>query len=290
MRLDGIRDIVDNLGPWPVALTGCRANDTAYALCGYDIVLFDENTATAPTMVKSSDNQAVIIYHGSTSESRPQVLAGYHNMRIIRDDTMVLAPLVNSVKSHISKIFVDCARDSLTDAIMCSAKSLDGKTQDMAACWQKCAGIRLCDAVLAMNHFIPSSHSLHHLRHLNYNADTIKGISDMLGVERASTILIDRMTKAVTGIYGGYETMPDIIRQKAGAMLQERRLADCYYYLCRQAGIALYRDYARPEFAYRIAMDVERNTPHTKEDATLVSRHAERLLKTLNARYDASLL
>lgn len=271
-----LEHMASDLGDHPTALSGCHSNGIGYPTCAYDIIIFDEQTTEPPT-ISTYDGQAVIMYHGSINESRSPTLAVYSTMSIIRDDTMVLAPLIQKIKSQASKIFFDCARISLTDAMICTARSLSTKTQIMANCWQKCANIHLCDAILAMNHLVPSTHTLEHLRGVDICSDTVAAVSRMWGIERASTTLLDRMGKAVVGMHS--QRLAEIVQFKTDTLLREQRLADCYYYLCHQACIAMSTNPTHHEFVYSIALDVAQTI---KDDTSFIRREIQHVLNILN--------
>lgn len=277
VNIVNLERIATDLGHYPIALAGCHSNGSGHSTCIHDIIIFDEKV-TEPSAISTYDNQSIVIHHGSTNESRSHILAGYSTMTIIRDDTMVLAPLIQNIKSHISEIFLDCARISLTDSMICTARSLNAGTAVMAACWQKCANIHLCDAILAANHRMPSTHTLEYLRDVERYPDTIATISGMWGIERASTILLDRMSKAVVGLYP--QQSAEIIRHKADILLQEQRLSDGYYYLCYQAGIAMSTNPTHHEFVYSIAIDAELAL---KDNTSIIRRETKHVLNTLKS-------
>lgn len=268
--------LVSDLGHYPIALVGCHSNGTGYPTCVHDIIIFDEKIAE-PSAISTCNGQATIIHHGSINESRSRILAGYSTIGIIQDDTMVLAPLIQKIKSDISGIFLDCARNSLTDSMICTARSLDASTPVMEACWQKCANIHLCDAVLALNRLLPSTHTLEHLRGVDKYSDTVVVASSMWGIERASTTLLNRMSKAVVGMQR--QQLAKIIQYKTDILLQEQRLADCYYYLCRQASIAMSTNLTHHEFVYSIAIDASQAS---KDNTSLIRREIKHVLKILS--------
>lgn len=266
----------------PVALAGCRSTGTGSPSCGYDLVLFDGAASGSPT-VSALKGRTVIVYHGTLGETRPRVLAGYMTMRIIRDDSMTLAPFLRSVQSRRAQIFDDCARGCLVDSMVCCARALDMETGDEAACWQKCAALRLCEAILAADRRAPSSHALHHLRGMSYPDGDMAQVLPMLGTGRASGTLLQRMESAVAGICDALGVHQGVLRHKAAAMSHDRRLADCYYYLCSRACALMESDRTNPPFAYRMALDVERDDAQMRKNATLVRGLAERLLLRLNS-------
>lgn len=271
-----IKRVISDLGSHPIALAGCHANNAGYSTCIHDIVIFDEDI-TVPSTVHACDDLAVIVHHGSINESRSTILAGYSTMSIIQDDTMVLAPLIQNTKARIAEIFCDCARISLTNSMVCTARAQNANTPTMEICWQKCANMYLCDAVLAMNHHVSSTHALEHLRHVKDYSETVARISGMWGTERASTTLLNRMGKAVTGIH--QQQAAEIIQYKTDILLQEQRLADCYHYLCHQASTAMYANPAHHEFVYGIAMDAG----EARDDTSLIRHEIESVLENLNS-------
>lgn len=272
-----LKRIISDLGSYPIALVGCHANNTGYPTCIHDIIIFDEDV-TVPSTVYTCDDRTIIIHHGSINESRSFILAGYSTMNIIQDDTMMLASLIQNIKPRIAEIFCDCARISLTNSMVCTARAQNANTPTMATCWQKCANMHLCDAVLAMNHHVSSTHALEHLRHVKDHSDTVARISGMWGMERTSTTLLNRMSKAVTGIH--QQQSAEIIQYKTDILLQEQRLADCYYYLCHQASAAMYTNPTHHEFVYSIAMDVG----EAKDNTALIRHEIEFILENLNSQ------
>ncbi len=280
--LDGV-----GLGAYPAGLVGCRADGTHHASCSYDLVVFD-GSHSPPRVVQYGD-RAVILYRGSLQESRTPSLAGYLSMNIIRDDSMELAPFLSGVVENRDALLTDLARSNLAEAILCAQRAtiaLEGSV-DMGSCWQKCSSLYLGDAILALSGRLPTSHALAALRDVRGNRTGTLASTGTLGMERASSTLLTRMTESAAGLSGMVGgTPPEIIRLKAGALLAGSRIPDCYRYLCGVARQCLsatdsIRGGADVEYVAPMALDAERDAILVRGNAARVRGEASRMLEVL---------
>lgn len=239
----------------PAGLVGCRAHGSHSESCGYDVVIFDEMNHTSDIVSNGYEN--VMIHHSSLSESEPVRQAGYYMMDIIRDDTLLLASLVNQIHQKRDVIFANCARDCLAESILCLARSDNTSNVKTASCLQKCAGVYAAEAVTYMAGHTPSSHMLDAMRRSGSSAASI--IVESLGIERASSTLITRMTDAASNLNALAGGTVQMVRLRAALLVQDRRMADCYLYLCRvgRSGKMAAPNNLTADYAAQIAMDVE---------------------------------
>ena len=280
--LDGM-----GLGAYPAGLVGCRSDGTSYASCSYDLVVFD-GSHSPPTVTRSGD-KAVILYRGSLREPRMSSLAGYLSMNIVRDESMELAPFLSGVVKNRDTLLTDLARDNLAEAILCAERATMALewSADMGSCWQKCSSLYLGDAILALNGYLPSSHALATLRNIRDNRTGVLVSTGTLGMERASSTLLARMTESAAGLSGMVGgTPPEIIRLKAGALLAESKIPDCYRYLCGVARNCLsvtgsVRAGEDVEYAARLAFDAERDAILVRGNAARVRSEASRILEAM---------
>lgn len=239
----------------PAGLVGCRAYGSHSESCGYDVVIFDETNHTSE--VVSNGHENVMIHHNSLSESEPVQQAGYYMMDIIRDDTLLLASLVNQIRKKRDVIFAHCARDCLAESILCLARSDNASDVKTASCLQKCASVYAAEAVTYMAGHTPSSHMLDVMRRSGSSAAST--IVESLGIERASSTLITRMTDAASNLNALVGGTVQMVQIRAALLVQNRRMADCYLYLCRvgKSGKMTTPNNLTVDYAAQIAMDVE---------------------------------
>ncbi len=264
----------------PAGLVGCRSMGNFSTSCIHDIVVFDD-LKHLPQIITHNDGK-VMLCHGSLSDGRPLVLAGYLGMSIIRDDTMILASFLRNIKTNHEKLFRDCARIYLANAMLCTHKSSIA-VGDAVSCWQKCATLYLGDAVLALHSFAPSSHALSMLRSITGGTEysAIPLVVETLEAKRASPTLLHRMmlsTQRLAEVAGTIS--PYVIRHKAQALIDDSRLADCYWYLCHTSRDCWIQvgGTAITERAISIAIDINRDITNVRNNAARIQEATDKLL------------
>ena len=69
---------------YPVGMGGCRNNDHGYDCCEYDITVFDGKKQKESIL--EYDGIFYQIYHGSLTETSPDILLQYHNCLLYTSD------------------------------------------------------------------------------------------------------------------------------------------------------------------------------------------------------------
>ena len=282
-----VKNIISKLSTtnFPIGLGGCRNNGTSFECCEYNITIFDEKKSES---VHEIDGELIKLHHGSLSETDPAILKQFENMRVLSDDQWKLRIFLSEIKKKQTKISDSYTQNCLVDAGICATKAREGvKSSDsLAPIWVKCSAYFLSDAISLLNYKRPSpTHMLESLRRfeknrINKNFDTIH---ECLGIERASTSLLQRMLKSTMGFSDIVEANENskIIEGKYNYLIQNSFLSDCYFYLgyTNRNNIIKIRDslHKKTDFIHilRIGLDIE-------NDPLIVENQATLLLKTTN--------
>jgi len=282
-----VKNIISKLSTtnFPIGLGGCRSNGTSFECCEYNITIFDEKKSES---VHEIDGELIKLHHGSLSETDPAILKQFENMRVLSDDQWKLRIFLSEIKKKQTKISDSYTQNCLVDAGICATKAREGvKSSDsLAPIWVKCSAYFLSDAISLLNYKRPSpTHMLESLRRfeknrINKNFDTVH---ECLGIERASTSLLQRMLKSTMGFSDIVEANENskIIEGKYNYLIQNSFLSDCYFYLgyTNRNNIIKIRDslHKKTDFIHilRIGLDIE-------NDPLIVENQATLLLKTTN--------
>ena len=270
---------------FPVGLGGCRCNGHSFECCEYNITVFDEKKNES---VHEIDGELIKLHHGSFSETDPAILRQFVNMKIISDEQWKLRMFLTEIKEKQTKISNSYAQSCLVDAGIHATKAKEGiKTSDpFAPMWVKCSAYFLADAISLMNLKRPSpTHMLEFIR--GFKKDMInksfETIHQCLGIERASTSLLDRMLKSTIGFSDMVEANghSKIIQRKYNYLVQNSFLSDCYFYLgyTNRNNIIKIKDSLNRKLDFihilRVALDID-------SDLLKVEQQASVLLKTIN--------
>ena len=252
----------------PVGLSGCRAHGDQFDLCDYDIIVFDGKLQD-DRVVRFGDG-FVNLHHYSIHETRTDLLIYLDRMQIISDRLWELGTPLSRFKEMRHKLFRDYAKNRLMDSLFCCEKSTQGmqSSDPFSSCWQKCALYLLTDAVFALNQRPPSpSHALEITRRFEKNPinEKMSAIIGMLGIERATPSLLERMLKSTVGFSDMVECNGHsmVIRDKHDYLVRNSMLSDCYFYLghINKSNFIRMRDSIsqRPDLIHllRIAFDLE---------------------------------
>lgn len=282
-----VKNIISKLSTtnFPIGLGGCRSNGTSFECCEYNITIFDEKKSES---VHEIDGELIKLHHGSLSETDPAILKQFENMRVLSDDQWKLRIFLSEIKKKQTKISDSYTQNCLVDAGICATKAREGvKSSDsLAPIWVKCSAYFLSDAISLLNYKRPSpTHMLESLRRfeknrINKNFDTVH---ECLGIERASTSLLQRMLKSTMGFSDIVEANENskIIEGKYNYLIQNSFLSDCYFYLgyTNRNNIIKIRDslHKKTDFIHilRVGLDIE-------NDPLIVENQATLLLKTTN--------
>lgn len=225
-----------HLSDFPIGLGGCRLSDAHFDSCGFDLVVFDGKTDSK--QVIEYDTKHIVIHHASLSETNSKRLLQYDQLEIIQDDSWELRMLLSKIKEKRPQLFSDFAKNSLIESLFCCQKTKDAieNSDIFASCWQKCSSFYLADAISSLNHLRPNpSHMIDTLRKLKKTPinDHIVVATQSIGIERATSTLLERMTKSTIGFsdFVSDGSVSKLIRLKHDFFVTNSMLADCYFYL-----------------------------------------------------------
>ena len=220
---------------FPVALGGCRSDETAHDCCEFNITIFD-GKKESDTII-NFENDLVQIHHGNLAETDSRILKQFENLRIIQDEKWDLRMFKSKIKEKNEQITMASAKSCLIDASVCITKSNESlrNSDPFSSSWLKCAAYFLADAVCLLNLKRPSpTHSLHFIRKFDTNKfhQSISIITDIIGLERATTSLLSRMCKSTIGFSDMVEKNDNskIIQKKYEYLTEKSLLSDCYFY------------------------------------------------------------
>lgn len=235
MDLKKIAEKLD-LPDFPVGLGGCRTSGNCFDSCGYDVVVFDEKPG--PDQVMQIDDETIVLHHGTFSETNSKKLLQYDNLEIIQDDSWELRMFLSKIKEKRSSLFADFAKNSMIESMFCCQKTKEAisNSDEFAPCWQKCASFYLADAIMSLNNQrLGPSHMLDSLRKFKKTPvnEHISVVTQTVGIERATLVLLERMVKSTIGFSDMVEqnNNPQIIQKKYDYFVKNSMLSDCYFYL-----------------------------------------------------------
>ena len=285
--------VVENgLSDFPIGLGGCRIFDFHFDSCGYDIVVFDGKLETEK-IIKFGD-EFVKIHHASLSETLSKKLLQYDKLQIIQDESWDLQMLLSKINEKRSSLFIDFAKNCLIESMFCCQKTKEAiqNSDVFASCWQKCASYYLADAISSLNHQRSSpSHMLNLLRKLEKSPinEHISVVTQTVGIERATPILLDRMLKSTIGFSDLVEknNHSRIIQQKHDFFLKNSMLSDCYFYfgyINKENFIKIKDTLNRQQdliHILKIAFDIEGDSNLLLQQAELVQKSCNEILESL---------
>lgn len=288
-----------SLEDFPSGLGGCRSSHGGrgggpHPCCEYNVSVFDDRSEpdTVAAAPAGEDGPAVCIHHCSLSETRSNVLAHMDGLDVINDDGWELRTALAHLRERRAGILADYSRNCLADALFCASRASGpaAAPDGLAACWAKCAALYLADAVLLAGGTRPRpAHLLRDARSLPESgpaADLFGVVRECAGAERASPVLLGRMSEAAAGLSDLTEGngRSAIIRAKAAYLAGESMHADCYFYLCHACRgiLARHADMvsAKPGLPriLRTALDAEADEQAAVRHAAAVRAAAERML------------
>jgi hypothetical protein len=276
---------------YPVGLGGCRSNDHGYDCCEYDITVFDGKKQKESVL--EYGGVFYQIYHGSLTETSPDILLQYHDMTILYDEQWELRILLSKIKEKKEQIFNSYVKNCLIEAGICVTKAKNElDTNTYASSWIKSGAYFIADAIAVMNFERPSPvHMLKFLRGLDKNKinEFISVVTELIGIERATPSLLSRMSKSVMGISDMIEdnSHSKIIKQKYHYLENHSLLSDCYFYLgyiTRNNFMKIQNLHRKPEFIHilKTAFDLESDTTKIESYANELQQAANSLLSSLH--------
>lgn len=232
-----LKEIVDNLDlhSHPIALGGCKVHKTTHECCEYNITVFDGQNVT--DQIHQIDNDLIRIHHGKLDESDSDVLQKYENMVIISDNDWRLGIFLSKIREKKEKLRSSTIKGCLVDALYYVTKTKQGLgTDPFAAVWLKCAAYLVCDALVLFNSKMRSpTHMLEFIRKSEKNKinESFFAVAEIIGLERATPSLLERMVKSTIGFSDMIEANNHsvIIQRKYEYLVNNSLLSDCYFYL-----------------------------------------------------------
>ena len=282
-----------NLVNFPIGFGGCRASNSFFDACEYNITVFDDKL-DADKIIAYNDN-FVKIHHGSLKEKKSKVLLQYDGMQIIQDESWELRMFLSKIKEKRLILYKDYGKNCLIDSIFCCEKSKEGiKTSNVfSACWQLCASYFLSDAICALNFCIPGpSHMLEMMRKFKKNQINkhISIVTENVGIERAIPSLLERMLKSTIGFSDLVENNDHskIIHRKYDFFIKNSMLSDCYFYLgcINKENFIRIKDIIdrKPDLIHilKVAFDIEADSNLLRQQVELVQKSDNAILGSLS--------
>ena len=165
-------------------------------------------------------------------------LIQYGDLQIVQDESWELRMFLSKINQKLPSLFLDNAKNSLIESLFCCQKTKEAiqNSNVFAPCWQKCASFHLADAISSLNNQRSSpSHMLDLLRKLEKNStnEHISIVTQTVGIERATPVLLERILKSTIGFSDLIEKNKhsEMMQQKHDFFVKNSMLSDCYFYL-----------------------------------------------------------
>ena len=278
-----------HLTNFPVGLGGCRATNSFFDSCDYDITIFDNKSETEKVILY--DDHFIKIHHGSLNETKSNILVKYDGMQIIHDESWELRMFLSKIKEKRSILYKDNAKNCLFSSLFCCEKTKEGinTSNVFSSCWQICASYFLADAIYSLNLSAPNpTHMLDMMRRFKKNQinEQISIITQTIGIERATLPLLERMLKSTIGFSDKVEqnNHSKIIQQKYDYFIKNSMLSDCYFYLgyVNRDNFEKIKDKIdhQPDLIHilRVAFDIEADSNLLEQQAKLIQKSCNTIL------------
>lgn len=274
-----------------VGLGGCKVHQTTLNCCEYNLTVFDD--LIQKDTITTLDDQIIRIHHGKIDESSSDVLQKYESMQILSDPQWDLRTLLTNIKEKQDKIRNACAKSCLVDAAFFATKAKQSLDDPFSAIWIKCAAYLVCDGLVLLNAKPRSpTHMLGFIRKFVKNSKnvTFSGIEEIIGLERATPSLLERMMKSTIGFSDMTENNNHgvIIQKKYEYLVANSLLSDCYFYLgyLSKNNIISIRDsiHKKPDLIHvlKTALDLEHDPTKLEQQAMLLHKTANNLIHLQN--------
>ncbi|MDE1862357.1 MAG: hypothetical protein KGI33_05545 [Thaumarchaeota archaeon] len=286
---DGVdaRGIVQDLGlsGMPVGLGGCENDGRPRDCCEYNLTVFDGGSGES---VREVAGKHVKLHHCRLEESDANVLVQLGGLKVLQDDQWRLTMFLAGLRERKKAILRSFAKGCLVEAGIFANRAREAAISGdpFGGVWVKCSSYFLADAIFAINERRPSpSHMMEIARGMGKNAvnESFSLVYDMLGIERASTSVLERMAKSTMGFSDMVEKNGSsaIVARKYEYMAANSLLSDCYYYLgyVNRDNIMRLRNtiHKRPEYIHvlKVGLDIE-------NDPLIVAKQGGSLLQRVN--------
>ena len=284
MNLD---EIVKIIGPndSPIALGGYYSDDFDIDCNIHNLVVFDGKDI--PDEIIPHESKILKISHGNLSETNPENLICYENVKILQDPEWELKMLISKIQEKKNQLYSTSSKNALVESQLSLSKAKNAlETEDpFVSCWVKCGIVSLIDSILLQNKIIPTPvkalSSIRNLKEKNSNQFVDKLIAET-GIERATHSLLSRMLKSSSGFSDMIENNQNslIIEKKANHLIQNSLFADCYLYLI----------YQNKNNFYKIKNSLNKNSDkiHVLKTAFDLTTTSSDLSDTIDSLFDIS--
>jgi len=284
MNLD---EIVKIIGPndSPIALGGYYSDDFDIDCNIHNLVVFDGKDI--PDEIIPHESKILKISHGNLSETNPENLICYENVKILQDPEWELKMLISKIQEKKNQLYSTSSKNALVESQLSLSKAKNAlETEDpFVSCWVKCGIVSLIDSILLQNKIIPTPvkalSSIRNLKEKNSNQFVDKLIAET-GIERATPSLLSRMLKSSSGFSDMIENNQNslIIEKKANHLIQNSLFADCYLYLI----------YQNKNNFYKIKNSLNKNSDkiHVLKTAFDLTTTSSDLSDTIDSLFDIS--
>jgi hypothetical protein len=214
-------------------------------------------------------------------------------MDVLSDPEWNLKIFLSKIKEKSDKIRASSAKGALIDATYFAIKAKQGIPADpFASVWLKCAAYLVCDALVLLNSKMRSpTHMLEFIRKFGKNKtnESFLTVSEIIGLERATPSLLERMAKSTIGFSDMIEANnhSTIIKKKYEYLVNNSLLSDCYFYLgyVNKKNLVSVGDsiHKRPDLIHvlKVALDLEGGQTKTEQQANLLQNLANDLTASL---------
>lgn len=282
-----------SLQDFPLGLGGCKV-ENGFSCCEYNVTTFDEKNEKDALL--EYEGNLVVLHHGSLKEPNSCILLQFNELKILHDEQWDLQMFLTKLKTKKDTLFRDCAKNNLLESVFCSIKAIDciNNSNPFASIWHKCSLMCLSDGISLINNIRPSpTHGLEKLRLLEKNRinEKFSLVTDLLGLERATPILLERMLKSTIGfseITSGKD-FSKLIQSKYEHLVKNSLFSDCYFYLTcinRNNFLSIKNTvHKKPDYFHilKVAFDSESDSSKIQQDASKIKKTSNELITYLSS-------
>ena len=274
----------------PIGLGGCKAHDTTLKCCEFNITIFDGKKVQDDIHI--INDEAIRVHHGNLDESDPNILQKFDSMSIISDDDWSLKIFLSKIQEKSEQIRQSCIKGCLVDAATFATAAKQGVHSDpFCPAWIKCSAFFISDALVLMNSKQRSpTHMLEFIRRLaKKKTNEFSTIAEVIGLERATPSLLERMVKSTIGFSDMIEENghSKIISRKYQYLVENSLLSDCYFYLgyVNKQNLVSIKNliHKKPELVHvlKVALDFENDPTRIELQAKALQEIANDLIRSL---------
>ena len=282
---DEIQDFMSKNNELEAALIGCRADNPhdSYDCCEYDIAILGGNG-------KENFDKKIIELGNSTLEFINFPKQNSHNnislsnmIKLYDSNTLIS----ETPKVEGKRLFNAAGKRRIVDSLYIVSKNSSSKAEVNSSLNLKIAAYDLIEGILLMSGTRPMPiHELNQLRQVEVNKDfineAIQTCIECLGIERATRTIINRSYKALREILKERYDV-ELLSSKIKFLLDNGRLADCYYYIGKLVCSHLEKKDNASQINYHklnsIALDLTNDYEKVKKMSALVKRDCKLVLK-----------